>query len=487
MRRPINLTFRVTRSLVGVFLLAAVLGACSAPSEEAEPEHPKQITAVLDTVIQDWEGQDRFAQEYFQRTGIELDIVQPPHQQYMDALFIRISSGRLPDVCEILPEYLPRMVNEGIAVPLDPYIESAEYLDGIPQDVLESVRYSDGKVYGFPARDGGGCVTYLRQDWLDKLGLPVPTDWDSFLATLRAFTYDDPDGDGVDDTYGYTDMFAASQDWYNRAVFLDARAEIHFDGTRWIDGFSLPSMRGALERLSQLYREGLIDPGFVTNTTFTARTKFFNGEVGAITYWANHWARNLSERTKATVGDSAEVVPIPAIEGARYIRRISPLLVVTSGAQDPEFVFHNFIDRQYDKGEIQSLFTYGVEGYHWSKMSGIPKFLPNPKDPYQAPFTKAFVPPAAVLNDWHQPMPLDPLVAPALAALNQNPEYERLRSGGEAYDRYFITIERTLKPDIITRIVTGELGIDEGINLYQEEAAKLSVDAILDELNRGLK
>lgn len=460
-----------------------ILSSCAPEEEPVSAEEAPTITAFLDTIIQDWEGQDYFSEEYYKKTGIRLDIIQPPHQQYMDSLFLYISSDRVPDVCEILPEYLPRLVNSKIAIRLDDLIAGSENLESVDPAVMESVRYADGFTYGFPARDGGGCVTYVRKDWLDAVGLEVPATWNQYLQMLEAFTYGDPDGNGVNDTYGLTDMFASSQDWYNRPVFQEARAEIYFDGREWRDGFADESIREALARLVDLYQRGLLDPSFISNTTYSARTKFFNGEVGSITYWANHWARNLTERTRATVGDSAEVVSIPAIEGTRYIRRISPLLVVTSGARDPGFVFTNFIDRQYDKGEIQTLFTYGVEGYHWSKRNGTPGFLPNPEDPYDAPFTKAFVPPAAVLNDWHQPMPLDSLVLPALDHLNMNPVYDRLRSGGEAYDRYFDEIERNLKPDIITAIVTGQLSIEEGLARYRRESAELNIDLILAELN----
>lgn len=475
-----------TATILAALLLCSAASCSRDPSPSTEAE-PPVITAILDTVIQEWEGQDRFTEEYERKTGIRLEIIQPPHQQYMDSLFLHISSGRLPDVCEILPEYLPRLVNSEIAVELDGFIDSARYLDGIPGEILDSVRYADESIYGFPARDGGGCVTYIRRDWLDNLGLAVPRTWEELLHVFESFTEDDPDRNGRDDTYGYTDMSSATQDWYNRAVFLDARAEIHWNGSRWVDGFSDPSIRGALERLVELNRRGLIDPGFISNTTYSARNKFFNGEAGVITYWANHWARNLYERTSATVGDGVDVRSIPAIEGGRYIRRISPLLVITKGAEDPGFVFTNFIDRQYDRGEIQTLFTYGVEGYHWSRLSGEPRFLPNPEDPYNAPFTKAFVPPAAVINDWRQPMPLDPLIKPALRHLNENPIYERLRSGGVAYDRYFIEIERNLKPDIITSIVTEQATIDEALARYRREAAELKLDTILDELNRAVR
>lgn len=43
---------------------------------------------------------------------------------------------------------------------------------------------------------------WIRQDWLDKLGLEVPRTWDEMAAVAEAFVTQDPDGNGEDDTIG---------------------------------------------------------------------------------------------------------------------------------------------------------------------------------------------------------------------------------------------------------------------------------------------
>ena len=470
-------------AVIAIIPVLLILSGCTPDSETAAADEPETITAFLDTIIQEWEGQDEFARRYEELTGVRLEIIQPPHQMYDDKLLLQIASGDMPDICEVLPEYLPTLVNDGVAVPLDGFVNASRYAKDVPSELLDNVRFPDGNLYGFPARDGGGCVTYIRKDWLDRLGLGIPRNWEEMRAVLRAFTFDDPDGNGENDTFGITDVNAASEDWYNRAVFLNARSEIHHDGDSWVDGFVQPEMRAALERLRNLYEEGLIDPEFLTNTTFSARTRFFNGQAGVFTYWANHWARNLTERTRAAAGEQAEVVPIPALQGSRYIRRIGPQLVITTGAGNPGWVFEHFIDRQYDRGPVQELFTYGVEGYHWSAADGRPEFLTNTDDPYEAAFTKAFVPPIAVLTDWNQPMAQDELAVRAREILQGNPDYEKLKAGGEIYSRYYREIEREIKPDIIAAVVTGEMDIEDGIAEYRRLSGALSVDRILEELN----
>ena len=43
---------------------------------------------------------------------------------------------------------------------------------------------------------------WIRQDWLDKLGLEVPRTWDEMAAVAEAFVTQDPDGNGEADTIG---------------------------------------------------------------------------------------------------------------------------------------------------------------------------------------------------------------------------------------------------------------------------------------------
>lgn len=64
----------------------------------------------------------------------------------------------------------------------------------------------DGKIYGMAVSPHltEGEVMIIRQDWLDNLGLEAPTTIDEFEEVIRAFTEDDPDGNGEKDTYGFT-------------------------------------------------------------------------------------------------------------------------------------------------------------------------------------------------------------------------------------------------------------------------------------------
>lgn len=466
-------------------LLVLATAGCEQSEVGDEPVATPRIHAMLNNVVQDWEGQDEFVRAFEEKTGARLEITQPPHQSYPERVLLQLASNSIPDVIEVLPEYLPRLVEEGLVIALDEFIAAGRHIGSVDPLYLESVRHPSGHIYGIPARDGGGCVTYIRKDWLEAVGLPVPTSFDELEEVMRAFTTGDPNRSGRNDTYAYTDVAGGSQDWYNRLALGAGRVEIYYDydSGRWIDGFTTPATREGLLRLKRWYDEGLVDPDIATNTTFTARTKFINGQVGIFTYWANHWARNLQDRTAAADSPAAEILPLPPLEGTRYIRRVAPYLVLTGASEDPGTVFDLFIDRQFDRGEIQTLFTFGAEGYHWRSEDGRISFNVNPNDPYRAPFTRAYVPPGSAINGWVVPGTIDPLVARSVEALDTDPYYDRQRWGGPFFNQYYLEIEQRLKPEIITALVSGERSVDEAVAEYRLQAERLYLSRVLAELN----
>ena len=112
---------------------------------------------------------------------------------------LMIASGDLPDVIinhQIMPD-AERLIDEGVFRDLTPFIqEHAPYYHAVllADPVRHNAMRTDtGRYFGFGffREDGGWNDTFqgplVRQDWLNELGLPMPTtisDWDT---TLRAF------------------------------------------------------------------------------------------------------------------------------------------------------------------------------------------------------------------------------------------------------------------------------------------------------------
>ena len=189
-----------------------------------------------------------------------------------------IESGRAKDITEDIEQYMP----ERLKAIYDQYPETF-----YPLKV-------DGKTYGLaccPALTEGQ-IMIIRQDWLDNLGLQAPTTIDEFEAVIKAFTEDDPDGNGKRDTYGF---FYAGDGIYNTGWVGDSVNIFSvYSGKNipgmWYEDGSGNLMYGsihegnkkALERMAQWYAKGWTSPEAATSGAWSAVTEFTEGKAGII-------------------------------------------------------------------------------------------------------------------------------------------------------------------------------------------------------------
>ncbi|MGF7143015.1 putative aldouronate transport system substrate-binding protein [Anaerotaenia torta] len=154
-----------------------------------------------------------------------------------------------------------------------------------------SIYAVDGKVYSIPDAKVDltkFCLMAYRQDWLDKLSLKVPETQEEFTEVMRAFTFDDPDGNGVKDTYGYIGI-TGNADWAFSPIFAAYGTYPGLwyakeDGTI-TRGEIEPATKEALKYIKELYDMGVIDPEWMTIDFEQAKNKVVSSVVGCS--WQN--------------------------------------------------------------------------------------------------------------------------------------------------------------------------------------------------------
>lgn len=170
----------------------------------------------------------------------------------------------------------------GAFVDLNDYIWDSEKYPNLSQmnkNVAETLSV-DGKLIAIPrTRDIGRYGLSYRQDWAEKLGIEEPKTVDDVYNMLYAFTYNDPDGNGKNDTYGmemtsYTGPFDIVQTWFGV-------------GNGWIeqDGQLIPvhqqaEYKEALDWLRKVYQDGLMPADWAVRTTDTWSNGCKTGESG---------------------------------------------------------------------------------------------------------------------------------------------------------------------------------------------------------------
>lgn len=462
-----------------------------AQKTEAEIEKPDKITLMVDgTFCNIARGQDYVREHFKELTGIQLDIIQPDHNSYYDQLSIAFTSGMEADLVVLSASYYSAYAAQGALWDMSDAWESSETKASgrINEDYVNALYIDDG-LYGFAAGRGNGCITYLRQDWLDNLGLQVPTTYDEYVEVLRGFTYDDPDGNGINDTYGLTAPGLIGLDApytnYLPEFWQDAYPDFYQkeDGT-WVDGFSEEANVKALQRLKDAYSQGLIDMEVATNKTSTCRDKFYAGKAGAFTYWAGKWNKTLLDNVQALNPEAGLVAIEPIDELGKYIERQAPVLAITNTCKNPEGVFKYFIETMVDGAEGQRLFTYGVEGIHWEQKDGVYKQLPDRENPVST-FTTTFNDQMLLISDWAGENPFASLVDPVIRDSNQkfvdNAVVAPVVVSNDVKAAYAATL-LDIRTVIITDVVTGTMSVEEGMAKYNEQASQM-VEEILASLN----
>lgn len=136
------------------------------------------------------------------------------HDGYVKRKPLMMMGGQVPDVLrEYDPLLLQRDAYHGFLLPI-PYEVILEHAPTYVRHVNETgpvawlYAHWNGKNYGLPTTYYGGLFPgagVWRGDWLKAVGIDkVPETLDEMHEALKRFRYNDPDGNGKQDTYGMT-------------------------------------------------------------------------------------------------------------------------------------------------------------------------------------------------------------------------------------------------------------------------------------------
>ena len=482
-------------------------GAAGETAADGEIEKPEKIKILVSGSFQATKtnGQAEWIKRYEELTGVKLEVIQPDHDAYLDVLGQTFASGpeNWPDVVAIGSTYYTGYAEEGALWDMtDAWNNSELKKSGRVKDFSPiDGNAINGRYYGISPERGNGCVTYVKKKWLDNCGLDVPTNYEEYIKMLEAFTTGDPDGDGVDgNTYGVSaaGLIAAEAPYVNYLpeFYQDAFPSFYQkeDGT-WVDGFTEDAMKGAIARLQDAYAKGYIDKETLTNGTKDCRNKFYEDNFGVFTYWAGTWSSNLKTNLEAN-GLDGELVALPPIkEVGKYYERNAPVYAITAKCKNPEGVFKYFIENMLDGGDVQLLWTYGVEDVHWSVKAetvcgntykeGEFHMLENKELP-GTQFTKLSLDPLLAVADLTGEDPGAALTAPeakeSQLLFNGNSKQAPLPVTTDMMSQYNGDLT-TLKNSIIADCVIQGLPVEEGYARFEKEHGSEWSEAIVDSLN----
>jgi len=250
---------------------------------------------------------------------IEIQIESIP-ANYKEKILTYIAAGEPPDVFLLDSVIIPALLNKGILLDLNPFVDSLRVtLDAYFPNVLNIFAKGD-KLYALP-KDFTPIVMYYNKTLFDQAGLAYPENdwtWDDYLRLSQQLTKD-VDGDNVIDQYGtvFSNYFYLWQPW----VWMAGGDIFDANGNAAAGYFDSPATERALQFLIDLRTKHRVAPDDVALKTGTGSTgMFYSGRVAMIPI--GHWALPELKKYMARGDLKIGVVPLPRPRDGKLVTPI---------------------------------------------------------------------------------------------------------------------------------------------------------------------
>lgn len=230
-------------------------------------------------------------EELEKQTGTKINMVYVPQGDYDTKLNTMIAADNAPDIfwCKDLSSAEDYKAAGIIANVEDVLKEFAPNVMEETKDVLYKCTANRDGVYMVPNTCmAWGVNVCIREDWLENLGLEMPDDLESFAQAMHAFTYDDPDGNGKDDTIGYSFSLSTmvgtgrtGQNLFGAFGIAKGHTMVMEDGTvtTWAKH---PRFLDAVKYVKRLVDDGVCEPDYISIPNINMFEKIWNGTSGCI-------------------------------------------------------------------------------------------------------------------------------------------------------------------------------------------------------------
>ena len=270
-----------------------------------------------------------------------------------------IGSGAIPDLMNVNATQYRALLKYDMIQPLDQYFDDyasdalKAYVESGGEELKKCISNDKGEIMAIPAPSMmGGEVNemWIRQDWLDNLGLEVPRTWDEMAAVAEAFVTQDPDGNGEADTigilgpgntdhmnaiggnqFGLDPLFSSFQS-YPQYWLQDEDGTVKY-------GSIQPETRTALEKIQKLYTDKLIDTEMLVRND--SKEPLLAGKVGIFfgPWWCGY---TVADATLAGEADWRAYFTPLSEDGNYYTHMAEPTtkyVVASKSCKNPEAAF----------------------------------------------------------------------------------------------------------------------------------------------------
>ncbi|MDQ0655961.1 extracellular solute-binding protein [Paenibacillus sp. W2I17] len=486
--------------LVSIMALSLVTAACSsknAASGVPEDGKPLPVSIMSMYFTPEPPGADNvIVQEIEKKTNTDLNITWVSPNSYGDKVNVTLASGDIPDlmlVDEPFSAQVRTMVQQGAFWDLTPYIQDYPNLANFPAESWINTKQADGNNYGIPRVRPveGGAFLFLRKDWLDNLNMEVPETTDELYEVLKAFTKDDPDGNGQDDTIGLTGLVNQNNMgsyWAIVSAFTQTTGDWKDVDGKLVNVNLMPEMRDALEWLSKAYKEGVISEDLAVLKESQTKDHLNAGRAGAAVNTVEAAWEPMEAQLKSN--PDANFLPLVSMNG--YVNK--------DGGFFGMFVIPKTVSEEKMKKLLElmdygaseeggTLAGYGLKDVHYTEENGIKMTTEKAKTDIvaQQALGQIFMPYDKYLRAYRAGMPMD-IYERNMKIIDEREAISIPDKAIGLYSETNISVGPELAKniqDMKTKIILGKQSLSDWDNYVEKLKNDSDLQKITDELNQA--
>lgn len=302
----------MSRRLLGVAMattLAVTLTGCGSGGTSTSTDDALEIWIRQAPDSDSAKTAQKLAEAFTQASGVQTRVVALL-DDFETKLQQQAAQRDLPDIVINDTAQIGNMQTQGWLTEVDR--ASIAGADKLSEVAWKAATAGDGKTWAVPFSAQAFAII-ARKDWREKVGMEVPQTWEELTELAKAFTEQDPDGNGENDTAGfvipastkrgYASWYASSFIYGNGGDFVAPSGSGTFTAA-----MNDPKSVEAVQYLQNQFCETkTVNPGAVNNDTAVTHEVFEKGQGGI--YLTGPYV--LARFVDSIGTDNIEVYPVP--------------------------------------------------------------------------------------------------------------------------------------------------------------------------------
>jgi putative aldouronate transport system substrate-binding protein len=398
------------KKLLGVLLIA--VGIMTGCSKEVEtPKDPRQgstnnssinapYPVKTDKILKVWMqlnsnlaftvknfGEAPLAKELEKKTGVKVEYIHPIVGQEKEQFNLLLASRDMPDIIEYnwyaFPGGPEKAISDGYILRLNDVIDKyapdlKEYLQH-NKEADKQVKTDTGSYYVFPFIRGdenllvsGGPI--IRKDWLDEVGLNVPSTIDEWYTALKAFK----------EKKNATAPLSFRLTYLNWGSFSGAYGVtkgIYVEGGKVKFGQMEPGYKDYMVTFRRWYAEGLLDKNIASVDNKILDSNITDNKTGASTAYAGSglgkWQAAMADKNPkvkfiGTTYPTLKSGQTPKFGQRDFTYSTDWSAAITASSKNADLAAR-WLNFGYS-AEGKLVYNFGIEGESYKMEDGYPKY-----------------------------------------------------------------------------------------------------------------